>query len=99
MDDCVILVKQAYTTDSIGQRVATETKTTVFCSVMSATSAEWRNAAMAGRRADLTVVMPLCNYSDEEIVEWNNVRYTVYRTYVLDFGDSIELHLERRVGT
>lgn len=98
MDDSVKLITETFTVDSIGQRIASETKTEVFCSISSVGRTEWRDAGVNGLRAEMVVEMPYINYGGQEIVEWNNKRYTVYRTYIKDSGDTIELYLDRRVG-
>lgn len=63
------LVKDSYQTDSIGQRVSTKTKRTVFCNLRSVTRSEWATAGQQGLNAALVATMFAWDYQGETEVE------------------------------
>lgn len=98
METNVDLIKTAYTADSIGQQVATETRTTVPATVTSATRNEWVSAGQNNYRADLVATTPLINYSGERIAEVDGVRYAVYRVFRDEDTDLVELYMQEEGG-
>ena len=92
------LIAQSYTQDEIGQNVPTESTTDVFCSIESIGQREWADAARQGFNPECRVTMNRWEYHNEQIVEIDGVRLSVYRTYV-GRNETIELYLERQVGT
>lgn len=93
----VTLISETYTADSIGQMVATEVTHDVFCNVSSVTQSEWFNGGQNGLRPELRVTLFAPDYEDQKIVEFNGVRYGVYRTYIRQ-DELLELYLERKTG-
>ena len=91
------LVGIAYTQDAIGQQVPEETRRDVFCNVSSVSGTERLDAGRNGIKLEWRVTMFSPEYSGEEIVELEGVRYGVYRTY-LGKNETIELYLERKAG-
>ena len=77
-----------------------ETSRTVFANVKSATSAEFFKAKEQGLKAAFVFTIWSSEYDGEEIVEFNNQRFQVYRTYITGNGnvDCIELHCQSKVG-
>lgn len=98
METDVTLIQTTYQTDSIGQQVATESRTTVPATVTSATRGEWVSAGQNNYRADLVVTTPLINYSGERIAEVDGRRYAIYRVYRDEDTDLIELYLQEEGG-
>lgn len=98
MDDVLTLIAETYTVNTIGVRVATESRRTVWAHEKSLTRADWYYGARAGLNPSLVVSTPSVNYSGEKIAEWKGVRYAVYRTYTPENSDETELYLERRTG-
>jgi len=104
----IVLIKQTYTTDSIGQRVATETYTPVFCQIRSVTSTEWFAGGQNGIKPAYQVSMFKYEYSGELIANIGGTissssivggkRYSIYRTYEAK-NDILELYLEEKAGT
>ena len=88
------LIKTIFNFDDIGNQVATEEKTDVFCNVKSITRAEFYNAATTDLKPSIVFVVHLYEYNDEEIVEYNSVRYRVIRTYMTN-TEEIELICEK----
>lgn len=98
METDVTLIQTTYQTDSIGQQVATESRTTVPATVTSATRSEWVSAGQNNFRADLVATTPLVNYSGERIAEVGTRRYAIYRVYRDEDTDLIELYLQEEGG-
>lgn len=93
----VKLIAKTYTADALGQMIATEKTTEVFCNVRSVTRDEFFAASEKGIRPEWRVTMFAPDYNDEETVEFEGKRYIVYRTY-LGSNESLELYLASRVG-
>ncbi len=100
MDGTIILIKQTVKSDKIGQqKVISEEKNEVFCTISSVTRSEWRDAGQNGIAAELKVVMPRVNYSEERIALVDGERKAIYRTYCPEDSDEIELYLKSEAGT
>lgn len=83
-----------WTTDSIMQRVKSETQRQVFCQVESVTRAEWNAAGQKGLNPSLVFSLFASDYNGEEDLIFNGVRYRIYRTY-LGKDETIELYTEK----
>lgn len=99
MDQTVVikLISQTTTYDEIRQAVHEDVEREVFAQVRSVTRAEWFDAGRNGMRPDIAFEMMNLDYNGETIVEWNGVRYGVYRTF-LGLKNTIELYCERQGG-
>lgn len=93
--DTIKLVTKTYTADAIGQKVATETLSEVFCSLHSVTRDEFFKAGAVGIVPTYRVTTPVVNYGGQDEVEYGSKRYKVYRTY--QTGDDVELYLRELV--
>lgn len=92
----VTLIGQTPTRDDIGQEVMTDTRSTVYCTVLSVSRAEW-SAARQRSLEPVTVLKVFCfDYHDEAVAEFEGKRCEVYRTH--EKGDYIEVYLGTRVG-
>ena len=96
MTDTIKLISKAYTLDDIGNQVANETETVVFCEVDSISQSEYYNAANTELNPEYKFTVFFGDYSGQNTVEYNGVRYGIYRTYRA--GDSLELYAERKAG-
>lgn len=99
MNDVLTLVAPVYESDALGQRIPTgeEQLTEVFCRVDSVTRSEWYQAGHAGLNPELRATIYRMDYEGQTIVEYQDVRYAVYRTYRAG-RDLLELYLERKAG-
>lgn len=97
MDDVITLVRQVYTIDEIGQRIATEAERTVFCSVGGISRSEWNVAVGHGFDPSFSVTTAACNYEGEKIAVFHCERYKIYRVYAPG-NDYVELYLQKAVG-
>lgn len=91
------LINMSYQPDGLAQLVPAETKRDVFCNISSVSASEWFDAGRNGLKAEYRATMFAHDYNGELIVEYENVRYAIYRTY-LGKNDTIELYLERQGG-
>lgn len=93
------LISQEWTTDSIGQRIAAETERNVLATIRSVGRNEWVSAGQNSIRADIVAVIPIVDYSNERICIIDGVRRSIYRTYMVEEDDEIELYIEEEAGT
>ena len=94
------LISKTYTTDSMGQRVATEKSTTVFATLTSISRAEWVSYSQSGRQGlvpSYVASVFMGDYNGESIAEYDGNRYGIYRTYERD-DEQVELYLEKKAG-
>jgi len=98
MDDLISLLTSTYTVDSIGQRIPTETATQVWAHIKSVSRSEWFRAGEDGLKPSFVMVTNKANYNGQRTVEYAGKRYSVYRTYVGDDADNIELYVEEKAG-
>ena len=100
MDRTVVikLIQESFTKDAYGVQIPTETTHEVYAQVESVTLSEWSEGGRHGLNPELRFIMFAPDYHRERIIEYNNVRYTVYRTYH-ERNDKIELYCERRSGS
>ena len=95
----VKLISIEYVKDSIGQEVEQETMSEVICGELhSVTQQEWYMAAQKGLNAEgMIKLRDLADYNKELFLEIEDVRYSIYRTYLTDDG-GIELYYRKKVG-
>ena len=96
MADVINLVSQTITIDTLGNEIATESENTVYCEVNSIAQSEFFAAANTELNPEYRFTVFFGDYNGEDIVEYNGVRYAVYRTYRA--GDYMELYTERKIG-
>lgn len=93
----ITLINKSYTTDAIGQKVATTTTTSVIAYVRSVSQSEFVNAGQIGFKPDKVFDVWAHEYSDQEELVYDGNTYSVYRTYLREDG-RMELYTERRTG-
>lgn len=101
MDELILLVKETYYKDNIGQMVPQRTERAVWATLRSITRAEWSNVGEMGMKPQLVAVTPYVNYEGERIVIVGTdtpIEFSVYRTFHSTVDDTMELYLERKVG-
>ena len=94
------LISKAYTTDTMGQKVATESEKEVYGTLSSISRQEWVSYSSTGRQGLVpayTITTFMGNYNGETIAEFDGKRYGIYRTYERD-DEQVELYLEKKVG-
>jgi len=97
LDNVCNLVSQTYESDDIGNQIATETEKTVFCAELPITSAERTNTAINGIKPEVCLVVDYESYDEQKLINYNGVRYSVYRKYPRSDG-MVELYCAKKVG-
>ena len=92
------LISESRTQDDYGVWRVSETSRTVFCQVNSVTRSEFFDAGRNGLNPEYMFTMFSPDYEGERTVEYNGLRYTVYRTYHAR-TDEIELYVQREGGS
>ena len=96
LHDVITLVALTITKDSLGIEVSTEALRNVFAEVESITQTEFYAARDAQIKPEFRFRVFFGDYKGEEILEYQKVRYAIYRTF--RSGDYMELYAERKVG-
>ena len=93
MDDVLVLVQPQLVQNDIGDFVPAGPPLTqqIFGSISSVNRQE-------GRKPELVFTTPINNYSGQPEAEYHGTRYSIYRTYLRQGSDEMELYLERKVG-
>lgn len=94
--DKVTLITQTQTKDDIGQPVMTETTSSVSCTVLEVTRAEWVAASQRSLSPAACLKVFFRDFAGQHLAEFGGKRYEIYRTYQRD--DYVELYLAERVG-
>jgi len=91
------LISKTYVVDAIGQRVATDTLKEIWCDVKSVSGQEFAQAGSEGIKPKFVFAVWESEYNEETELMYDNVAYSIYRTYSRDDG-RIELYTQKRVG-
>ena len=99
MDDIAYLISQKIEYDEIGQEVLKdEIQTPIYISVNSITRAEFFSAGRQGLTPDFMFTTAAINYHGEKIIDFTGKRFFIYRTYLSNNADTIELYVKREAG-
>jgi SPP1 family predicted phage head-tail adaptor len=93
-DHELVLIKQTFIEDEIGNQIPTETRKNVLCNVKSVGRNEFYSAATAGLRPSIVFVIHGYEYEGEQKVEFEGTRYNIIRTYATGF-EEMELTCEK----
>ena len=93
----IYLILETNTQNSIGEWIASETRRKVYANVKSVTATEFFSAGQIGLSPEFRFTMFGPDYAGERIVEYNGVRYAVYRVYQAT-TDTMELYVQKEVG-
>lgn len=91
------LVTESFTQNQYGVMESSTTKHKVYVDVTSANQQEWFEGGRNGLNPQYRFTMFSFDYHNEKIIEYQNVQYTIYRTYYRS-TDEIELYVELRKG-
>ena len=91
------LIGKTYTEDAIGQLEPAEVETEVFADVLSVSASEFANAGALGFKPLYQFQVWIREYSGEDVLEYEGVRYSIYRTYNNPNG-RVELYAQKDVG-
>lgn len=93
----IALISTEYAQDDIGQWIEERTETDVFAIVESVTMSEFYQAGMQGFKPEYRMTVWMTEYNGQNLIEYNDKTYTVYRTYRRDDG-RMELYVTERKG-
>jgi len=96
-DDVCFLMSSTLIVDELLQETEITLPELVYCAPISIGQREFSVAAQVGLKAQLTLIIDHDEYDGEKVVEYNRMKYSVYRTFVRGDGD-IELYCEVRKG-
>lgn len=91
------LITTTHTRDDNGIMQASETEQRVFCNVQSVSASEWFEGGRSGLNPAYRFTMFEPDYNGQEIVRFNGVRYSIYRTYHTK-DNMIELYVQKEGG-
>jgi len=93
----IALVSIEYTQDDLGEWIKTQTKTEIFGWVDSVSMNEFYQAGMQGFKPEYKFTVWMQEYGNQELIEYNEKLYVVYRTFRRNDG-RIELYVTERKG-
>lgn len=93
----VYLVTTVYSQNEYGVMIPNETEKRVYADITSVTGTEWFEGGRNGINPEYRMRMFAPDYEGEEVLKYNDIYYTVYRTYKAR-NDIIELYVEKRKG-
>ena len=93
----ITLITTEYTQDDLGEWIETREESTVFAYVSSVTMSEFYEAGLQGFKPEFRFSVWMSEYGEQEVLEYNDKVYTIYRTYMRDDG-RIELYVTEKKG-
>lgn len=93
----ISLISIEYEQDDLGEWAEVQTKTDVFAIVSSVSMSEFYQAGLQGFEPDYRFSVWMTEYNDQELIEYKDKVYSVYRTYRRDDG-RIELYVNEKKG-
>ena len=93
----ITLITTEYAQDDLGEWTETRTESTVFAYVSSVTMSEFYEAGLQGFKPEFRFTVWMSEYDEQEVLEYNDKVYTIYRTYMRDDG-RIELYVTEKKG-
>lgn len=97
ISDTLKLIGFEYVKDEFGVGRKVETVREVFCDSHSVTQTEFFSGQQSGLKPDLKFTVFVGDYDGETVIEFHDVRYSVYRTYSANM-DYIELYVQKDIG-
>ena len=99
MDDVLELLGVTVTKDSRGVQKKTVTSREVFCRRRSVSRSEFFDGGRNGLNPEYLFEVFAGDYDGETMCRYNGKPYAIYRTYLPDNSDYIELYVQREGGT
>ena len=93
----ISLISIEYEQDDLGEWTEVQTKTDVFAIVSSVSMSEFYQAGLQGLKPDYRFSIWMTEYSDQDLIEYKDKLYSVYRSYRRDDG-RIELYVNEKKG-
>lgn len=99
MDDVLTLVEVTKSQNEYGVWIETPTERVVFCKEGSITRAEFFDGGRNGLNPSFVFTVFFGDYNGEEICQFHDEQYSIYRSYHVPGTDYLELYVERKGGT
>lgn len=96
--DVITLLSSVISVDDYGVERMTRTSRDVYVQVDSVTRSEFFEGGRAGLNPEFKFTMFAADYEGERELIYNNLTYTIYRTYY-GRNDNLELYAERKGGS
>lgn len=87
--DKINLITLTSTTNAVGNSITSQTKKEIFADKKSIRQSEFYQAQQTGLRPELMFNVYTEEYSNQELLEYNNIEYTIIRAY--EKGEFTEL--------
>lgn len=84
--------------DRLGQPIMKEDTREIFVSSSSVNRNEFFSASKSGLTPEVVLITAAVNYSGEKSIIYEDVRYSIYRTFHNRDDDQIELYLNRKAS-
>jgi hypothetical protein len=97
LDDVAYLISITTTKDELNQAIKSEKQAMIFCSRLSITRAEFNTAGQLGHKPDMMLLVDSDSYDDEQHLDYNNKRFSIYKTFRRIDGFT-ELYCEVKSG-
>ena len=97
LDQVCELITIVSSQDDLGQFVKSELRTSVFCSELSITRAEFNLAGQLGLKPSKLLIVDSESYDNEQYIEYDKIKYSIYKTFMRIDGFT-ELYLEVKAG-
>jgi SPP1 family predicted phage head-tail adaptor len=97
LDQVCELITIVSTQDDLGQFVKSEFTTSVFCSELSITRAEFTNAGQLGLKPSKLLIVDSDSYDNELFLKYLGIKYSIYKTFMRLDGFT-ELYVEVKAG-
>lgn len=92
-DDEIILIKEDFVTDEIGNPISKPIENKILCNVKSISQSEFYKAASLSMKPSIKFVIHKFEYNNELKVKYKNDIYNVIKTYAVE--EEIELTCEK----
>lgn len=99
MDSVIYLIGKTKAQDARGVWQTEQTKRQVFAKTRSVTRNEFFEGGRSGLNPEMQFTVFAGDYQGETVCEYNGKTYAIYRTYLPEGDDYIELYVERKGGT
>ncbi len=93
----ITLISEQESTDDIGQITTTESTTELIGEVRSVSRTEFMQGKQDGLSPSFVFRVSEFGYHGQKLLEYDGVRYSIYRTYSAD-DNYIELYAEAEIG-
>ncbi len=98
-NDVIKLVNVSYETDEAGDTTQIKTSREVFAKVISIGMNEFYQAQAHGFKPELAFLLPdYRDYENEPFLIYNNIEYSVLRTFVKDEDLTLKIIVTRRIN-